>query len=710
MRTTTTRKFYGCLFSLLLLLWLSSIPAVSQEYWKSSYTEAIRAFEKFVESRMEQDRAPAVCVGFLKNGFIWARGFGLTDLENGVRAKPDSAYRLASITKTITAVAVLQLEEQGRIDLDAEVQKYVPFFPPKKWPVTVRLLLGHLGGISHYKDYSIEGRIREPKTTREALAIFQDFDLIAKPGTTYNYSSYGFNLLGAVIEGASGLSYGDYIRKHIFEPLGMNDTHMDDPSDIIPNRVRGYRIINGKLKNSEYINISSRFAGGGTRSTVLDLLAFAQGICRERLLMPATWDRMFRSMTTSKGFFTGYGMGWRVSPLNGHFQVQHGGSQPETRTHLLIFPRENFAVAIASNLEGIDLSPYYLRLASLVLGENLAFPPYLTDTRSQMTYNACAAVFNHGLSRHMQNRGLPGEAEGPEKAFLSFNSLLSPESTKPLKNLGEELEMGFHPAGGERFIRMGAYMASVLEKTQEGGLSRYFKSGPLAFFSDFSDLAAESSSFAGDKSLLSADLSSRLLQWRRTWEELSGEMAAIPSLSISTDFKSLARSLKRRFSGKEIYPDFSGEIAAAGRSLLEGGFPDNATAAFRLNADLYGKTPSVWADLAEAYIWTNRREEAAKCYSAALALNPKSVYTGVSAFLQLIGRLSGLEKNKEALTAAELGLEIHAGNSPLLEFMGDLHLRLGEAEKARKCYEQALIKPLNKKRLKSKIQALRKRR
>jgi CubicO group peptidase (beta-lactamase class C family) len=222
-----------------------------QEEARPLYTESIQAFERFVAKRMAYDRIPGFSVGFIKDDFSWARGFGWADVENNVPAKAESAYRLASITKTITAVAVLALAEEGKLDLDSPIQKYVPAFPRKKWPVTVRQLLGHIGGISHYKNDDAENHIKDPKNTREALAIFEDFDLVAEPGTRYHYSTYGYNLLGAAIEGASGLPYGQFIKSRILDPLDMSGTRLDHPLEIITNRVRGYQLINGELKNSE---------------------------------------------------------------------------------------------------------------------------------------------------------------------------------------------------------------------------------------------------------------------------------------------------------------------------------------------------------------------------------------------------------------------------------------------------------------------------
>jgi CubicO group peptidase (beta-lactamase class C family) len=294
----------------LLTVFITALPISAQQYEKQ-----IKAIEDFVVKQMKVDKIPGLSIGFYKNDFIWAKGFGYADLENKTPASARSAYRLASNTKSMTAVAILQLVEQGKVDLDAEVQTYVPYFPRKRWPVTVRQLLGHLGGISHYRNHVVESHIKEHKDTRDALAIFADFDLVAEPGTKYNYSSYGYNLLGAVVEGAARQPYGDYLRENLWEPLGMDDTHMDDPGEILPNRVRGYRLIDGEVKNSEYVDISSRFAAGGTRSTVIDLLKYARGLNTTKVLSRESIDLMHTPMTKKDGRYIIYGMGWRIAPV-----------------------------------------------------------------------------------------------------------------------------------------------------------------------------------------------------------------------------------------------------------------------------------------------------------------------------------------------------------------------------------------------------------
>jgi len=351
---------------------------LSQKQTSDQYAAKLRAFEDFVRQQMEKNKIPGLTIGFVKDDYIWIKGFGYADLENKVPAQADSAYRYASVQKSMTAVAILQLVEQGKVNLDAEIQTYVPYFPKKKSPITVRQLLYHLGGIPHYVNRDFEQHIKEHKTTREAIAIFENFDLVAEPGTKFSYSSHGYNLLGAVIEGASKQSYGDYMREHIWQPLGMKDTRMDDPLALIPNRVRGYQLINGELKNSEFVDVSSRFAAGGTRGTVTDLLRFMKGLNGGKILSPKSVDLMYAPMRTRDGNISGFpktaghAMGWNLAPQTDGLVVINDGGQQETRTFILNFPSKKLALAVAQNLERDDDGAIIFRLYELVLNQKFS--------------------------------------------------------------------------------------------------------------------------------------------------------------------------------------------------------------------------------------------------------------------------------------------------------------------------------------------------
>src|ERR1051326_7448469 len=352
---------------------------LSQTQASDKYADKLRTFEEFVRQQMAKNKIPGLTVGFIKDDYIWVRGFGYADIENKTLATPDSAYRFASVQKSMTAAAILQLVEQHKINLYAEVHTYVPYFPKKKYPITVRQLLYHVSGIPHYVNRNLEQHIKEHKTTREAIAIFQNFDLIAEPGTKFSYSSYGYNLLGAVIEGASKQSYADYMREHIWQPLRMKDTRMDDPLDLIPNRVRGYQIVNSELKNSEFIDVSSRFATGDTRGTVTDLLRFMKGLNDGKILSPKSVDLMYAPTRTRDGNISGfpntagYAMGWNLVPQSDGLVVINDGGQQETRTFILNFPAKKFALAVAQNLERDDDGAIIFRLYELVLNEKFRF-------------------------------------------------------------------------------------------------------------------------------------------------------------------------------------------------------------------------------------------------------------------------------------------------------------------------------------------------
>lgn len=673
-------------------------------------SSALQAFEKFAAVQMASDKLPGLAIGFFKNDLTWMKGFGFADLENRVPVKTESAFRLASITKTFTALAVMQLVEAGKIDLDAEVQTYVPHFPKKRWRVTPRMLLGHLGGISHYRDYEKEGHIKVHKDTREALAIFQDFPLVAKPGTRYHYSSYGYNLLGAVIEAAAEESYGDYIQDHILDPLEMGDTRLDDPSDLIPNRVHGYRLVKGDAKNSEFIDISSRFAGGGLRSTVSDLLKYARGICRGDLLQPETWNLMFSSMATADGRFTGYGMGWHVRPWRGHFQISHGGSQAETRTYLTIFPSENFAIAAALNLEGTNPLVYVTRLAELVLDEDLDCRAYLPDKGEQAVYDACDQVFRYGMSFYDRRGDVP--IEDPEDLDVAFSIFNRRVRLAPLKRSYDKakasIDNGIHPMSGQAFIKVGAFMASTLENALGAeSLTRYHMGGPLEFFSDYIRISGEDH-VELKRQRFSTDLTALIEKWRKTWNKIYSDDLRRLVILPGADADELSGRLKPLFSGASIFPDYSTQIAAAAAQLTAEEERTTGYMLHSLNAELYPQRAGTLSGLAAAHLWRGDPVPAHDLYLQAQRLDPGHRSLSASTLKNLATRLGNEGISGMDFALAAITVELHPRNADLQAWVGDLLLESGDQEQARLWYLKALDLDPESEAIRNKLERLRK--
>jgi CubicO group peptidase (beta-lactamase class C family) len=658
----------------------------------SPYADALREFEKFTAAQMALDRTPGLSIGFIKEGFVWVKGFGYADMENMTPAKPESSFRMASVTKTFTAFAVQQLVEAGKVNLDAEVQAYVPYFPKKKWPLTVRQVFGHLGGISHYKNSAAEEHLKEPKNTREALAIFQDFDLVAEPGTKYNYSTYGYNLLGAVIEGASGQSYGDYVKSHIFEPLGMDNSRMDNPADIIPNRVRGYRILDGVLKNSEYVDISSRFAGGGTRSTVLDLIKYVQGILAGKLVNTQTQRDMFTSMATRGGLLTGYGMGWFVQPLKGHFQVYHSGGQPETRTYLMLFPEEKFAVAAASNLESSIPAAYVKKLAELVLDEDLDSAAYAPDRNKRTIYGACEKAFTYGMSEFTwSGKPLAQGDKDLSEAFDYFNAFADEQTLK--NNFIEtkrKITVGIHPSANQALTKVGSYMASVLRDAfGEDKLQGYHKSGPTAFFGDYIRLSR--SRPAMNKPHRFTDALARLVfGWEKDWNKTYTDDVRRLAITPGANFEEIGSELRKVFSGASFYKDFSEEFAGAAQFCLERGDIQKAFSILSLSRDLYPGSGAPYASLAAASIWTGNVEAARENYKKALELDPTLPQVSPDQILSSINQLRRAKKLKESLEMCFIFIELFPKDARLYLEAGNSYAQSGQKEKAIEYYKKAL--------------------
>jgi serine beta-lactamase-like protein LACTB, mitochondrial len=351
-------------------LWLGTATARAQSA-TGLPADTIANIEKAVSMQMSKEDIPGLSLAVVMDRQLrWSNGYGLADVENFVPAKASTVYRLGSISKPITATAVMQLVERGKLDLDSPVQKYCSVFPRKPWPITSRELLGHLGGIRHYNEK--EQRVEYTEhfdSVASGLAVFKDDPLLAEPGTQFHYSSFGYNLLGCVVEGASGQSFVDYIRENIFVPAGMDHMQVDSVFALIPNRARGYTLGNdGSLHNSELMDSSYKIPSGGLCSTALDLARFAIAIETGKLLKPETLAEMFTPVKTRDGKETEYGFGWGIGQLNGARTVGHSGGQSGVSTFLLLLPEKGLAVAVMCDLEGAKIQALARSVAEILLG------------------------------------------------------------------------------------------------------------------------------------------------------------------------------------------------------------------------------------------------------------------------------------------------------------------------------------------------------
>jgi CubicO group peptidase (beta-lactamase class C family)/tetratricopeptide (TPR) repeat protein len=657
----------------------------------AQYAKAIQQFDEFARKQMVLDKTVGLTIGFMKDDFEWAKGYGYADLENMSPARAESAYRLASVTKPMTALAVLQLVDKGKIDLDAEVQTYVPYFPKKQQPVTVRQLLGHLGGISHYKNPENELHIKTHKSTREAIAIFENFDLVAEPGTRYSYSSYGYNLLGAIIEAASGISYGEYMRQNIWQPLGMNNTRMDDPLEVIPNRVRGYQLVNGKIKNSEFIDISSRFAGGGTRSTVPDMLKFAKGVMDQKLLKPETWNAMSTSMSTKAGRLTNYGMGWETTPYNGRYMLVHSGGQQETRTLLYILPARRMAVAVAVNFEGANPGVYLDRLFQLLTGSPLQTSIYSPDKLKAAASEVVMTTFSHGMANFEKTQRplAVTDAEAAE-AFTAFNALVDPQAFHTNSQAAlTKVRDGVHPVAKQTLTKVGSYMAHRLSRKHGPQvLDSYPARGGFAFFQDYIALTKADQTIPKEMSF-NANFETLVTELAREWDKSNSEYVRQLWLMPDTDLEVLAKNLRQTFAGAAVYPSLVNDFFNVTRQYVLQGDRIRAQQASKLALEFYPESPTV-NFMAGLTAIVNKDEAAAvTALKKSAALNPGGAASAGS-LNNVAYQLAGTGMVDDAIAILQVAIQMYPKEANLYDSTGEFLLRKGDKARALESYKKAL--------------------
>ncbi|HEX6370207.1 MAG TPA: serine hydrolase domain-containing protein [Longimicrobium sp.] len=324
--------------------------AVAPAHAQTAVPPSNRIAAERAAALLDSVRVPGLTVAVARGGeVVWGAGFGWANVADSVRATPSTVFGIGSVSKPLTAAALMRLVELGTIDLDAPVQRYAPSFPDKGAPVTIRQLAGHLGGIRHYEPQDF-GRAARPGTATEALAIFADDPLVAPPGTRHAYSSYGYVLLSAAMESAAGRPFLTLMRDDIFAPLRMVSTGVDLPKDVDPTRAVQYAGCPSACAPSPYVEYAGTWAGGGFTSTAIDLARFGSALLEGSLLRRETLEMMWTPQRTAAGEDTGYGTGWRTGrDAAGRRIVHHGGRTHQLRAFLLLYPDHDVAIAVLAN-------------------------------------------------------------------------------------------------------------------------------------------------------------------------------------------------------------------------------------------------------------------------------------------------------------------------------------------------------------------------
>lgn len=329
------------------------------------------AFEAQVKSHLDKgDFIGSVLVA--KDGkVLYRNAVGEAQAEWNIPNTPETKFRLGSITKQFTAVAVLQLVEKGKIKLDDPVKKYYTGAPASWDAITIHHLLNHTSGIPSYTDqpgFFAKGSML-PMKAGEIVKLTQDKALEFPPGSKFHHNNTGYVLLGAILETVTGKPYADHMRDVIFDPLGMKDTGYDVSAVILKNRAAGYQRGKNGLENALYLDMTLPHASGALYSTVDDLLKWDQALYTEKLITEASRRKLFTPGLDN------YGYGWGLTKTRAHFVAQHGGGINGFSGHILRVLDENLVVITLANLSNSGASELAQELAKLALGIPLPIEP-----------------------------------------------------------------------------------------------------------------------------------------------------------------------------------------------------------------------------------------------------------------------------------------------------------------------------------------------
>lgn len=357
----------------LLVVLLFTVTVVSPAHALSP--DQAKAVDKAMLAEMAKQDVVGLAVGVIEGGeIVYLTGFGYADRERGEPVTPGTLFRWASCSKPLTAVAVMQLVDKGKLDLDADVRTLVPEFPDKGAAVTARQLLCHQGGIVHYTKGKVIRTRRDYPTAHPfkdvvlALDTFKESPLVNHPGEKYSYTTHGYILLSAAVERAGKQPFADQVRERIIKPLGMTTLRPDYQWEAIPNRASGYRKVKGIIVPSIDADVSWKLGGGGYVSSIEDFARFARGLLRRELVSEKAEAMMWTPQPLSGGKATTYGLGFGVDGIGERLRVAHSGSQEKTRTRLVLYPRRQSAVVVMTNCEWANPGQFTTQVYSALAG------------------------------------------------------------------------------------------------------------------------------------------------------------------------------------------------------------------------------------------------------------------------------------------------------------------------------------------------------
>jgi CubicO group peptidase (beta-lactamase class C family) len=433
----------------LLLLFPASLIA------QKNYPQLL---EEYMQAQTNVKGFSGAVIVMKQNKVLLRKGYGMADREWNIPNTPDAKFRIGSITKQFTATCILQLTEAGKLSLDDKLSKFFPGYP-KGDSVTIHMLLNHTSGIANYTDLrEFDNTARLTLSQDSIISTFKNKPYNFSPGTKWAYTNSGYFLLGSIIEKISGQSYNDYLRQHIFDKLGMNNSGVDKTDSVLPLRAKGYSRVGKKTINATYIDMEWPFSAGVLYSTVDDMYKWDRALYGNTILTEALKQKMF---TPGK---SNYGYGFVIDSVEKRLHIWHNGGINGFLTNFSRYVNDDICIVVLSNNES-NVDFVSIALADILFDVTVEAPyvhkevkvdPAILD-RYLGKYESLGLTFaiikkDNKVYRHRD--GVPDVELKPESETKLF---YADESDRMLEfevdAVGKVVKTGFHNSGQKGEIK-----------------------------------------------------------------------------------------------------------------------------------------------------------------------------------------------------------------------------------------------------------------
>lgn len=381
----------------------------------------VKSADSLISLRLPDIAPGAVVLVAEKDKVIYKKAFGQSDIKSGKAMKTTDIFRIGSVGKQFTAVAILQLIEQGKLGLNDSIQRFVPDYPWKGHTITIAHLLSQTSGIRNYLELETDAKPEEINhySPKQVIDVFKKEPLLFVPGTTFQYSNSNYFLLGYIIEKVSGLPYKDYLHEQLIRKAGLKSTFYIDPERPDSRRSTPYSRFNGKLEDAELQPVNLTYGAGALESTADDLLKWHQALYSGKLIKPETLKQAVTAYKLADGSESEYGFGWFIKKLEEAPTVEHSGSTDGYQTDIVYLPTQDTYVVTLFNCYESDMDWQVLTndLSRLAMGKSIAAMLRLTAEQLKPftgTYEVFAGTVNHQIRITLEGTTLFAEALNPD--------------------------------------------------------------------------------------------------------------------------------------------------------------------------------------------------------------------------------------------------------------------------------------------------------